>query len=93
MAGGNLSSQSLSLLLANNAGGSIGGTGGDIDVTTGRDFTSSGHAAFTIENTTGTINDGGNVNVSSAGNLAINNGGALSLTVLPAPAAGSEEER
>jgi hypothetical protein len=78
--GGNLSSQSLSLLIANNAGGNIGGTGGNIDVTTGGNFTTSGDATFTIQNIAGTINDGANVSLDTGGNLTIN-GGGLSLTV------------
>jgi len=67
--GGSLSSQSLSLLLANNAGGNISGTGGNISVTTGGDVTTSGDATFTIQNTTGTINDGGNLTLDVGGNL------------------------
>ncbi len=60
-AGGNLTvdgSGDLSLTVDNTGGGRIG-TGGDISVGSGRDLTTGGGVAFTIQNTTGTINNGG----------------------------------
>ncbi len=79
VAGGNLSSQNLSLLLANNAGGNISGTGGNILVTTGGDLTTTANATFTIQNTTGTINNGGNVGLMVGG--SISTPGVLSVLV------------
>jgi hypothetical protein len=76
---GNISSQSLSLLLANNAGGSISGTGGNIHVTTGGYLTTSGDATVTIQNTTGTINDGANITLGVGG--SISTAGVFSLLV------------
>jgi len=80
-AGGNLTvngSGDLSLTVDNSGGGRIG-TGGDISVGSGRDLTTGGGVAFTIQNTTGTINNGGIITLVTGG--ALSSQGQLNLLV------------
>jgi FecR protein len=65
----NSSTTESSSLSVTNAGGNIG-TGGNISVTTGGDFTANGDATFTIKNTTGSINNGGNIGLTVGGSIA-----------------------
>ena len=74
----NITANSLLAQIDNSNGGSIG-TGGNISVSTGGDFTSSGDASFAIHNTAGSINTGGNIMLTVDGNVST--GGQLSLVV------------
>ena len=74
----NITANSLLAQIDNSNGGSIG-TGGNISVSTERDFISSGDASFAIHNTAGSINNGGNITLTVDG--SVSTGGQLSLLV------------